>query len=74
MAGKMLDGTATQWDLRAIRAYADGVQARYASASPTNPHTSGTPEYTAWAAGVTDAEADTVDACVVHPVFAGLPS
>jgi hypothetical protein len=69
MAGKMTDSTVNQWDQRTIKAYSEGVLARYAAAVPTNPHTSGTPEYTAWAAGVTDAEtgATAIDPCVAIP-------
>lgn len=69
MAGKYTDGTDNQWDLRTINAYDEGVQARYASSTPTNPYTSGTPEYTAFAAGVTDAATgpSSIDACVAIP-------
>lgn len=67
MAGKMTDGTDTQYDFRTCKAYAEGVEARVAAVSPTNPHASGTPEFTAWAQGVTDCAAGgaaNVDRCV----------
>lgn len=72
MAGKMLDGTGENWDLRTIRAYAEGVEARQLATSPTNPHTSGTPEFTAWALGVSDCTTGSgaVEMCVANPTGA----
>ena len=67
MAGKMTDGTTNLWDQKQIRAYSEGVYARYASALPTNPHTTGTPEALAWTRGSDDAAADTIDPCVATP-------
>lgn len=71
MAGKMLDGTTTQWDQKTIRAYNEGVEYRMsgtAAAKPVtgNPHDgNGTTEETAWDTGWADAHAipNTVDKC-----------
>ena len=60
MAGKMTDGTVNNWDMKQIKAYAEGA----APGSATQPHVSGTNEFTAWALGRTDRTAGTIDACV----------
>ena len=49
--------------LRDSKSYCDGVTARFRSGATTNPHTVGTPEYTQFAEGITDAAAGTVRAC-----------
>jgi len=68
MAGKMTDGSGNHWDQKAIRAYAEGVEARQNATNPTNPFAVTTePEYIAWALGVADAAAETgVETCVAN--------
>lgn len=60
MAGKMTDGTVNLWDMRQIRAYAEGAR----DIAANNPHTVGTPESDAFLAGAADLIAGTIDACV----------
>lgn len=69
MAGKMTDGTVNLWDQKAIRAYAEGCEARQLATNPTNPFAVATePEYIAWAQGVTDVAAGSgVDECIANP-------
>lgn len=45
------------------RAYCEGAYARTLSTTPTNPHEAGSDAATAWAAGVTDKAAGTVEGC-----------
>lgn len=65
MAGTWLDTVAKQENnyalVKHIRAYDEGVQARLASNSPTNPHTVGTPESDFWIEGAADAAAGEID-------------
>ena len=68
MAGKMRtsETTNSKEDFRLVKAYAEGVEARIASAAPVNPHPASTPEYDAWALGMNDITtgAASVDPCV----------
>ncbi|MGD9168555.1 MAG: hypothetical protein PVI97_00660 [Candidatus Thiodiazotropha sp.] len=59
MAGRMCNGVATfyQYPLTESRAFCEGVAARYASNSPTNPHAAGSDAATSWDAGVAVAAA-----------------
>lgn len=72
MAGVNTDGTIEEWDLRTIRAYAEGAYARYASVSPINPHSVDTVAEAAWDRGVADAVAGTIDECVA-PLPGAIP-
>ncbi len=64
MAGTNLDGSDTQWDLKSIRAYEEGVAHRQADTAINNPITDnpwdglGTPEETAWDQGWNDANTE----------------
>ena len=60
MAGKMTDGTANNWDMKQISAYAEGA----APGSATNPHAAVTNEAVAWDLGRADRTGGTIDACV----------
>ena len=65
MAGKLTDGTDFQLKLKQVKAYAEGVEARMASATPgDSPHVADTEDDAAWDRGVADAAAGTVDKCV----------
>ena len=60
MAGKMTDGSVELWDMRQIRAYAEGANGRLLA----DPHPLGSPESNAYIRGVADEVAGTIDACV----------
>lgn len=66
MAGTWLDSETTVTPnnyarLKLVKAYEEGVQARLASSTPTNPHAAGTADADAWDAGAADAAAGTID-------------
>ena len=67
MAGKMTDGTDFQHKHRLVLAYAEGVEARMASALPGTAPVPAGADADAWDRGVADAAAGTVDPCVASP-------
>lgn len=65
MAGKMCNGVATYSAVKSRNsaAYCEGAYARTQSTTPTNPHPSGSEANAAFAAGVADKAAGTVEGC-----------
>ena len=63
MPGKICDGSTNNPKIKESRAFCDGRAARAASATPTNPHTAGTPEAEAWDRGVASKVAAEPDGC-----------
>jgi hypothetical protein len=67
MPGKLCNGSSTSTPtIRDSRAFCEGRAARAAEVSPTNPYTSGTAEYAAWALGVTSKASSDPDGCCAH--------
>ena len=63
MPGKICDGSTNNPKFKESQSFCDGRAARAAEVSPTNPHTSGTPEADAWDRGVASKVAADPDGC-----------
>lgn len=58
MPGKLCRGSADRKFVKDSRAFCEGMQARVASTTTTNPHVAGTDAADAWDAGVAVADAN----------------